>query len=55
MKLTTTLFWWALLFSLPIQVFGQKSAVSNAQIVKNYAFFKNSDPGLSHENYFEFP
>jgi Zn-dependent metalloprotease len=52
MKLTTILFWWALLFCLPIQVFGQKSTVSNAQIIKNYAFFKNSDPNLSHENYF---
>jgi len=53
MKLLSILFSWALLFCLPLQTFGQKSTRSNAQLIKHYTFYKNSDPSLNHLNYFE--
>lgn len=53
MKLRSTFFAWAILFCLPLQIFGQKITLSNASLVKDYTFYKNPDPSLSHLNYFE--
>jgi len=44
---------WLLLCCLPFQIFGQVSHTSNAQLIKNYTFYRNPDPQLSHLNYFE--
>ncbi len=53
MKLLPLLFSWALLFCLPLQIFGQKSTLSNAHLVKTYKAYKNPDPSLNHLNYFD--
>lgn len=53
MKSTSTLLLWGLLFCFPFQVFSQKNAVSTTQIIKKYAHFKNTNPELNHENFFE--
>ncbi len=53
MKLRSILSLGLLLFCLPLQVFGQKSALSNAHLVKTYTFYKNTDPSLNHLNYFD--
>ncbi|MFN0174611.1 MAG: M4 family metallopeptidase [Saprospiraceae bacterium] len=53
MKFLPILFFWALLFCLPLQIFGQKSTLSKAHLVKTYTFYKNTDPNLSHLNYFD--
>ncbi len=44
---------WVLLFCMPIQSFGQKNALSNVYLVKQHAFYKNTEPTLNHLNYFE--
>lgn len=53
MKFSTVYLFWALLFCLPLQTFGQKNTLSNQHLVKTYTFYKNTDPSLNHSNYFE--
>ncbi len=53
MKFLPIFFSWALLFCLPFQTFGQKSTLSKAHFVKTYTFYKNTDTGLNHLNYFD--
>ena len=53
MKLFSIFSLWAFLFCLPLQTFGQKTTLSNAHLVKTYKAYKNPDPNLSHQNYFD--
>ncbi len=53
MTLRSILYACALFLCLPFHIFGQKTSLSNAYLVKTYTFYKNTDARLHHENYFE--
>lgn len=53
MRFPSSFLVWLLLCGLPFQMFGQRTTVSNAHLVKTYTFYKNADPSLNHLNYFD--
>ncbi|MFN0216095.1 MAG: M4 family metallopeptidase [Saprospiraceae bacterium] len=53
MKLRSLLYLGLFLFCLPLQIFGQNTSLSNASLVKTFTFYKNTDPSLNHQNYFD--
>jgi len=53
MQLRSILFSCALFLCLPFHLFGQKTTLSNAYLIKTYTFYQNPDSRLHHGNYFE--